>query len=116
MQLARQPAETAALVRLVLAVWASAARPADAGEWDAAWHAPALDTGRITSYLDAHADRFDLLGEAYPFWQSADVTEGSWDAEVLDCARGARRPRSSPRTSSSRAASRWTPPTPRSGW
>ncbi|GLF98168.1 type I-E CRISPR-associated protein Cse1/CasA [Streptomyces yaizuensis] len=85
-RLAGRPEETAALMRPLLAVWASAARPAGTDGWDAAWHAPTLDTGRVTAYLDAHAGRFDLLSPVQPFWQSPAVTEPTRDAAALDCA------------------------------
>lgn len=85
-QLAAQPPEHAALLRLLLALYAAADRPADQEQWDAAWRAPALDTDRIGAYLDAHADRFDLFSSDRPFWQSAHVTEATQDVRGLDVA------------------------------
>ncbi|RLU82586.1 type I-E CRISPR-associated protein Cse1/CasA [Streptomyces griseocarneus] len=82
--LAGQPDEHTALLRLLLAVFAAAARPADAAQWDAAWQAPTLDADRIGGYLDAHADRFDLFSATRPFWQSADVTAGNRGTRVLE--------------------------------
>ncbi|MFE7485822.1 type I-E CRISPR-associated protein Cse1/CasA [Streptomyces sp. NPDC057552] len=83
-QLAGPGPEHAALLRLLLALHAAAARPADEKQWDAAWRAPTLDTGRIGAYLDAHADRLDLLSDQHPFWQSAHVTEATQDVRGLD--------------------------------
>ncbi|MCX4681566.1 type I-E CRISPR-associated protein Cse1/CasA [Streptomyces sp. NBC_01433] len=82
--LAGRPEEHTALLRLLLAVYAAAARPADADQWDAAWRSSALDTRRIGGYLDAHADRFDLFCATHPFWQSADVTAANRGVDVLE--------------------------------
>lgn len=85
-QLAAPDPEHAALLRLLLALHAVAARPADYEQWDAAWRAPTLDTDRIGAYLDAHADRFDLFSSDRPFWQSAQVTEATQDVRGLNVA------------------------------
>ncbi|MFJ4703014.1 type I-E CRISPR-associated protein Cse1/CasA [Streptomyces sp. NPDC088768] len=85
-QLAARGSEHAPLLRLLLAAYSAAAQPADHEDWDAAWHAHTLDTHRISSYLDAHTDRFDLLSEHRPFWQSAHVTEATQDVRGLDVA------------------------------
>ncbi|MET9779074.1 type I-E CRISPR-associated protein Cse1/CasA [Streptomyces sp. NPDC006367] len=85
-QLAAPDPEHAALLRLLLALHAAADRPLGQEQWDAAWRAPTLDSDRIGAYLDAHADRFDLLSDARPFWQSAHVTEATQDVRGLDVA------------------------------
>ncbi|MFI1189306.1 type I-E CRISPR-associated protein Cse1/CasA [Streptomyces californicus] len=84
--LAGRPEDHAALLRLLLALYASAARPSGPGEWDAAWRSPALDTGRIGAYLDDHADRFDLLSPTRPFWQCAALSEPNREPDVLEVA------------------------------
>ncbi|MCQ1577190.1 type I-E CRISPR-associated protein Cse1/CasA [Streptomyces parvus] len=86
LQLAAPGPEHAALLRLLLAVYAAAVRPTDQEQWDAAWRAPTLGTDRIGAYLDAHADRFNLLSADRPFWQSAHVTEATQDVRGLDVA------------------------------
>ncbi|MFF4534263.1 type I-E CRISPR-associated protein Cse1/CasA [Streptomyces sp. NPDC001407] len=83
-QLAGTPDEHTALLRVLLAAFAAAARPTDAAQWDAAWQAPDLDAHRVGRYLDAHADRFDLFSATRPFWQSADLSAGNRDARVLE--------------------------------
>lgn len=86
LRLAAPGPQHAALLRLLLALHAAAAGPANQDEWDAAWRAPTLDTGRIDAYLDAHADRFDLLGGPRPFWQSPRITGATQDVRGLDVA------------------------------
>ncbi|MCZ1012134.1 type I-E CRISPR-associated protein Cse1/CasA [Streptomyces lydicus] len=82
-RLAGQPEEHTVLLRLLLAVLAAAARPADAAEWDAAWQAPTLDA-RIDTYLDNNRGRFDLFCPTHPFWQSASLTAATRDVRVLE--------------------------------
>jgi CRISPR system Cascade subunit CasA len=86
LQVAAPGPEHAALLRLLLALYAAAARPADHDQWDATWRAATLDTDRIGAYLDAHADRFDLLSDRHPFLQSAYITEATQDVRGLDAA------------------------------
>ncbi|WP_274036531.1 type I-E CRISPR-associated protein Cse1/CasA [Streptomyces sp. MMBL 11-1] len=83
-QLCGPPEEHTALLRLLLALYAAAARPADTDAWDAAWRSPRLETGRVGGYLDAHADRFDLFSATHPFWQSAAVSEANRGVDVLE--------------------------------
>lgn len=78
------PEEHTALLRLLLALYAAAARPADSEAWDTAWRAPRLDAGPIGDYLGAYADRFDLFSAAYPFWQSTGLSEPNRGADVLE--------------------------------
>ncbi|MFK0142609.1 type I-E CRISPR-associated protein Cse1/CasA [Streptomyces murinus] len=85
-QLAAPGPEHTALLRLLLALHAAAARPADTEQWDAVWRAPSLDADRIGAYLDMYADRFDLFGHQHPFWQCAHVTEATQDVRGLDVA------------------------------
>ncbi|MET8605693.1 type I-E CRISPR-associated protein Cse1/CasA [Streptomyces rubiginosohelvolus] len=85
-RLAGPPEEHTALLRLLLALYASAARPADTGEWDTAWRSPCLAPERTGAYLDAHAGRFDLFSPTRPFWQCAALSEPNREPNVLEIA------------------------------
>ncbi|MER5985677.1 type I-E CRISPR-associated protein Cse1/CasA [Streptomyces sp. NPDC001787] len=85
-RLAGLPEDHTALLRLLLALYASAARPADTGEWDAVWRSPSLESERTGAYLDAHADRFDLFSPTRPFWQCAALSEPNREPDVLEIA------------------------------
>ncbi|MFI8932532.1 type I-E CRISPR-associated protein Cse1/CasA [Streptomyces sp. NPDC053474] len=87
-RLSGPPEEHTVVLRLLLAVYGAAARPADSAQWDAAWHADALDTACVDAYLDAYADRFDLFSTTHPFGQSAGLSasDANRDGRVLELA------------------------------
>ncbi|MFD6465351.1 type I-E CRISPR-associated protein Cse1/CasA [Streptomyces goshikiensis] len=78
------PDEHTVLLRVLIAAFAAAACPADEAQWDAAWTARTLDTGLISTYLDAYSDRFDLYDDAHPFWQSAQLGRANREPHVLE--------------------------------
>ncbi|MFB7836110.1 type I-E CRISPR-associated protein Cse1/CasA [Streptomyces sp. NPDC056056] len=83
-RLACPPDEHTVLLRLLLSVFAAAARPADEAQWDSAWAAPDLDASRIGPYLDRNAGHFDLYDSTRPFWQCAQLTAGNREPYVLE--------------------------------
>jgi hypothetical protein len=85
LRLAADAQEEAVLLRLLLAVYDAAAGPASSTEWDAAWRTDTLDPqGRVTAYLDAAADRFDLFHPAHPAFQCGHLDEYRRTPDVLD--------------------------------
>ena len=66
--------EHAVLLRLLLAVYAAAAGPADWDQWARAWHAPALDAALIGSYLGEWAGSLDLYDPLRPAFQAGGIT------------------------------------------
>jgi CRISPR system Cascade subunit CasA len=66
------PTEVFAILRLLLAILHRAAGgPPDERAWHQLWRSPRLPVDEIGEYLDAFADRFDLLHPATPFYQVA---------------------------------------------
>ncbi|MFE1130063.1 type I-E CRISPR-associated protein Cse1/CasA [Streptomyces albidoflavus] len=76
--------EKIAALRLLAAVLDAAAGPRSTTEWDAAYLAPTLPTGRITHYLDTWSEHFDLLHPEQPFGQCAHLTHPNRTTHVLD--------------------------------
>lgn len=67
------PAQSFALLRLLLAVLYGALDDYQSAEqWKTNWD-EGLPTHRITGYLEEHRDRFDLLHPSTPFFQVADL-------------------------------------------
>lgn len=75
--------EHCVLLRLLLAVYDAAAGPATWQEWAAAWQAPALDTGRVTAYLDTWGERLDLFHPQRPAFQAGGLTDFPREHKVL---------------------------------
>jgi CRISPR system Cascade subunit CasA len=74
------PTQSVAVYRLLLAVLHRAVVNADDSpidQWAGLWRAGALPLDRINTYLDAHAQRFDLLHPRTPFYQVADLATAS---------------------------------------
>ncbi|MEU9891033.1 type I-E CRISPR-associated protein Cse1/CasA [Sphaerisporangium sp. NPDC051011] len=109
------PTQEFALLRLLLAILHDAIDgPGDVEEWQELWDG-GLPVGRITSYLDKHLGRFDLLHPQTPFFQTADLRTAtgeftSLDRIVADVPNGARfftmRAHGTPRLTFAEAA-RW---------
>ncbi|MBB6171325.1 CRISPR system Cascade subunit CasA [Nocardiopsis mwathae] len=79
------PTQEFALLRLLLAILHDVVDgPADAEEWHDELWAEGLPITAITSYLDTHRSRFDLLHPSTPFLQVADLTTGKRDVTSLD--------------------------------
>ncbi|SDM82794.1 type I-E CRISPR-associated protein Cse1/CasA [Allokutzneria albata] len=79
------PTQAFALTRLLLAVTHAAVRgPRDIDHWLDLWHAAELPVDDITSYVDKHRDRFDLLHPTTPFFQVADLRTAKGEMTGLD--------------------------------
>lgn len=67
--------QTVAVLRQVLlpVLLDACGAPRSEREWARRWDAGRLDAGRLSDYLDEHADRFDLFHLAAPFAQVADL-------------------------------------------
>jgi len=66
------PLSTAALHRLLLAILHRNFGPKDRKAWASLWRAGRWDAGVLRAYFDRWRDRFDLLHDTYPFYQSAE--------------------------------------------
>ncbi|SEN80392.1 type I-E CRISPR-associated protein Cse1/CasA [Nonomuraea pusilla] len=78
------PTQEFALVRLLLAILHDAVDgPADLDEWQDLWEG-GLPVDRITSYLERHRDRFDLLHPEQPFFQAASLRTATGEVSSLD--------------------------------
>ncbi len=66
---AEAPTMTAALYRVVLALFHRVYGPQDVAAWTALWATGALPTAPLDAYLARHADKFDLFHPQRPFLQ-----------------------------------------------
>ncbi|GGL20504.1 type I-E CRISPR-associated protein Cse1/CasA [Mangrovihabitans endophyticus] len=67
------PTQSFAILRILLAVLHRVTGPDNDRTWRALWNSPRLPVRDIEDYLDAFADRFDLLHPVTPFFQVADL-------------------------------------------
>ncbi|QYC44717.1 CRISPR-associated protein CasA/Cse1 [Nonomuraea coxensis DSM 45129] len=78
------PTQEFALFRLLLAILHDAVDgPAEIADWQELWD-DGLPVERITSYLDRHRDRFDLLHPRQPFYQTAELRTAKGEINALD--------------------------------
>lgn len=70
---AETPTMTAALHRLLLAVFHRAYGPASEADWGRLWAAEQFPAGTLRTYLDRHRHRFDLFHPRLPFMQCAQL-------------------------------------------
>ncbi len=66
------PLETAAILRLLLAILHRVYPSETASQWIKQWHTGAWDPGPLNDYFGKWADRFDLFHPQYPFYQQRD--------------------------------------------
>lgn len=66
------PLETAAILRLLLAILHRVFPSETVNQWAAQWRAGAWDTEVLEVYFQKWADRFDLFHPRYPFYQQRD--------------------------------------------
>jgi len=84
------PLETAALLRLLLAVLHRVFGPEDTQVWENLYRAGHWDMGPLSEYLDRWEERFDLFHPKHPFYQASDprVKPKSVASLVLEIASG----------------------------
>ncbi|MGW0195901.1 type I-E CRISPR-associated protein Cse1/CasA [Nonomuraea sp. NPDC003201] len=70
---AEAPTMTAALYRLVLAVFHRAYGPPNERAWRDLWEAENIPADPLRKYLERHRDRFDLFHPEVPFMQCVDL-------------------------------------------
>lgn len=69
------PTQDFAMLRLLLAILRRSHPDAtDTEAWGELWERGSFDTGPVTSYLDGHRGRFDLLHPETPFYQVAELS------------------------------------------
>lgn len=66
------PLETAAILRLMLAVLHRVFSSETVSEWSRRWRAGCWDAGELNAYFELWADRFDLFHPQRPFYQQGD--------------------------------------------